>query len=287
VPATAPDASSRHSNLTVRILAAIVLVPIALGAAYIGGWPWLLLVILGASGLFAEWQVLIASGSRDDNARKQSTIVLIAGILLLVAAAVALNLHDLGASVICIVAAALLCATFSVGDLRLWAGLGAVYAGIPLLAAMLLRQDHAHGFEALLFVFLVVWATDILGYFGGRRIGGPRLWLRVSPNKTWAGALSGMVGSVALAVVFAWIDGRSASPLAGLAAALSAISQAGDLCESAVKRRFGVKDSSHLIPGHGGLLDRLDGFVAAVAAAALIGAVRSGTSAAGQGLLIW
>lgn len=267
-----------HSNLMLRILAALVLVPIALAAAYAGGWFWLVLVCLGACGLFVEWQMLIGAAKYS---------LLGGGALLLIFSAVAVNSHDLGAAVICVVAAALVSAAFATAGTRLWAPLGAIYAGSALVASLLLRQDRDLGFEALAFVFMIVWGTDILGYFAGRGIGGPKLWVRVSPNKTWAGAIAGLLGSLALAVAFASIMRHHMLPLALLALVLSAISQLGDLFESAVKRAFGVKDSSHLIPGHGGLLDRLDGFVAAIVAAALIGAVRSGTDAAGAGLLNW
>jgi phosphatidate cytidylyltransferase len=111
--------------------------------------------------------------------------------------------------------------------------------------------------------------------------------VRVSPNKTWSGAIGSTLGSLVFAIVFAWLGFGEVFSLAILGVVLSVIAQLGDLLESAVKRHFGVKDSSHLIPGHGGLLDRLDGLVAALAAAALIGAVRSGTDAVGHGLLIW
>jgi phosphatidate cytidylyltransferase len=134
---------------------------------------------------------------------------------------------------------------------------------------------------------LVVWATDIGGYFAGRTIGGPKLWVRVSPKKTWAGAIGGLTGSLIVAAGFAASGiGRMVSMLL-LAAALSVVSQLGDLFESAVKRRFGVKDSSHLIPGHGGVLDRIDGFVAAIVLAAIIGVMRGGADGVARGLMVW
>jgi phosphatidate cytidylyltransferase len=118
-------------------------------------------------------------------------------------------------------------------------------------------------------------------------LGGPKLWPRVSPKKTWAGAIGGFIASLGVAAGFAALDIGKMIPLLLLAAALSIVSQLGDLFESAVKRRFGVKDSSHIIPGHGGLLDRLDGFVFAVVAAALIGFLRHGADGVGRGLMIW
>jgi phosphatidate cytidylyltransferase len=136
-------------------------------------------------------------------------------------------------------------------------------------------------------VLLVVWVTDIGGYFAGRGIGGPKLWPRVSPKKTWAGAIGGFAASLVVAVGFAVLGLGKTSALLFLAALFSIVSQLGDLFESAVKRRFGVKDSSQLIPGHGGLLDRLDGLVAAVVVAAIFGVLRGGADGVGRGLMVW
>ena len=152
---------------------------------------------------------------------------------------------------------------------------------------MLVRLDQVWGFVALILVLLVVWVTDIGGYFAGRGIGGPKLWPRVSPKKTWAGAIGGFIASLAIAAAFAGCGLGKMGPLLLLGAVLSIASQLGDLFESAVKRRFGVKDSSQIIPGHGGLLDRLDGFVAAIALAALIGMLRRGADGVGLGLMVW
>jgi phosphatidate cytidylyltransferase len=136
-------------------------------------------------------------------------------------------------------------------------------------------------------VLLVVWATDIGGYFAGRAIGGPKLWQRISPKKTWSGAIGGFVASLLVAIGFSASDVGKALPLMILAAVLSIASQFGDLFESAVKRHFGVKDSSHIIPGHGGLMDRLDGFVAAIALAAIFGVLRGGVDGVGRALMVW
>lgn len=129
--------------------------------------------------------------------------------------------------------------------------------------------------------------TDIGGYFAGRGIGGPKLWPRVSPKKTWAGAIGGFAASIVVAGGFAAFGLGKIGPILLLGAALSIVSQFGDLFESAVKRRFGVKDSGHIIPGHGGLLDRLDGFVAAVVMAAIFGLLRFGVDGVGRGLMVW
>ena len=158
---------------------------------------------------------------------------------------------------------------------RYWTMTGFAYAAAAEVASVMVRLDPVWGFTALMLILLVVWVTDIGGYFAGRGIGGPKLWPRVSPKKTWAGAAGGFAASLTVSAGFAACGLGRIGPLLLLAALLSIISQCGDLFESAVKRRFGVKDSSHIIPGHGGLLDRLDGFVAAVALAALFGFMRA------------
>jgi phosphatidate cytidylyltransferase len=170
---------------------------------------------------------------------------------------------------------------------RLWVAGGMVYAAAAVVASILVRLDANAGFLALMFVLLIVWVTDIGGYFAGRGIGGPKLWPRVSPKKTWAGAIGGLVLSLAVAAVFALLGFGRMLPLLLLGTVLSVVSQLGDLFESAVKRRFGVKDSSHIIPGHGGLMDRLDGFVAAIVFAAFIGFMRGGLDGVGRGFMVW
>jgi phosphatidate cytidylyltransferase len=170
---------------------------------------------------------------------------------------------------------------------RNWTAAGFLYAAAAEIASVLLRLDAVKGFVALVFVLLIVWVTDSGGYFAGRGIGGPKLWPRVSPKKTWAGAIGGFAASLAVAGIFAAADLGKTGPLLMISGLLSVVSQLGDLFESAVKRRFGVKDSSQIIPGHGGLLDRLDGFVAAVAVAALFGFLRGGADGVGRGLMVW
>jgi phosphatidate cytidylyltransferase len=165
--------------------------------------------------------------------------------------------------------------------------LGIGYALAASIGSTLVRRDPASGFAALMLVLLVVWATDIGGYFAGRTIGGPKLWPQVSPKKTWAGAIGGFVASLAVAAGFAALNFGKMVPMLLLASGLSIAAQLGDLFESAVKRRFGVKDSSHIIPGHGGLMDRLDGFVAAIVLAALLGFLRGGADGVGHGLMVW
>ena len=169
-----------------------------------------------------------------------------------------------------------------------WMLAGLVYADILLLGPVALRRDAEFGFAAILFLFAVVWTTDIAAYFTGRALGGPKLWPAVSPKKTWSGAIGGMVGAVAAGLLVLWLMGLAVGPMLVLVAAvLSAISQAGDLLESSIKRHFGAKDASHLIPGHGGLMDRLDGFLTAVLAAVMVGLLRGGLDGPARGLIVW
>ena len=144
------------------------------------------------------------------------------------------------------------------------------------------------GFAALLFLFATVWATDIFAYFTGRGFGGPLLAPRLSPKKTWSGAVGGLAGGVVAGVLVAYASAGTHPAAAGvLALILSIAAQGGDLFESSVKRRFGAKDTSALIPGHGGVMDRVDGFLVAALVAVVIGALRFGAAASAPGLLLW
>lgn len=264
-------------NLLMRIIAALVLAPSAIAIAYAGGWFWLGLVTLAAIGLYVEWLTIV--GARTPR-------VMAAGIVTLFGAAVWLGIGRIGATYV-IVALGVIVAALLSPHRRGWAALGGCYAFAALIASVAVRLDQVWGFTALMLVLLIVWVTDIGGYFAGRGIGGPKLWPRVSPKKTWAGAIGGFVASLCVAAGFAAFGLGKTGPLVLLGAVLSVASQLGDLFESAVKRRFGVKDSSHIIPGHGGLLDRLDGFVAAVVLAAIFGFLRGGADGVGRGLVVW
>ena len=169
---------------------------------------------------------------------------------------------------------------------RLAAGFGPVYAGTLVLPVLVLRASVPDGLQAILWLFAVVWGTDIMAYFGGRLVGGPKLWPRMSPSKTWSGFGIG-IGAGALAGLAVAPDPSPRGSILFVGLAIGAVAQAGDLFESAVKRRYGVKDASHLIPGHGGVMDRLDGFIAAAVVAGCFGVARAGLDAAGAGLFRW
>ena len=275
-PAAVAEQGSR--NLLMRAIAALVLAPTAIVIAYAGGWPWTALVTLAAIGIYVEW-LMIAGAAREMR-------VVVPGVVALAVAGLGLAAGRIDTSLLA-VALGLAAVTMLSPERRHWTAAGFVYAAAAEFASVLVRLDQTRGLAALILVLLVVWVTDIGGYFAGRGIGGPKLWPRVSPKKTWAGAIGGFAASLVVAGGFAALGLGKTGPILLLGAVLSIASQLGDLFESAVKRRFGVKDSSHLIPGHGGLMDRLDGFVAAVVLAAIFGVLRRGVDGVGSGLMVW
>jgi phosphatidate cytidylyltransferase len=284
VNAPAPDPAQADSaaavttsgDLRKRVASSVVMAVLAIAAVAIGGWTFVLFWTAAAVVIAWEWTSIVTDDAK---------LPLTAAVAALVVAAAAG-----GSGRILVACGALAAGAIAVAALaherRAWSGAGVLYAGVLALAPTLLREG-AHGAAAMYYLFAVVWVTDILGYFVGRAVGGPRLALRISPKKTWAGAVGGAVGAIVAGVVFAALTGYSIIGSGLTAFTLSLVSQAGDLIESGFKRRFGVKDASHVIPGHGGLMDRLDGFIAAAAVAMLIGIVRAGSGGAAQGLLLW
>jgi phosphatidate cytidylyltransferase len=275
-PAAAVEQGTQ--NLLMRVIVALVLAPLALAIAYAGGWLWTILVTLASIGLYVEWLTIVGTA-------REARVVAV-GVVTLAASGLGLAIERIDAAFLALVVGAAGVALLS-AERRHWTVTGFLYAAAAEIASVLVRLDQTKGFAALILVLLVVWVTDIGGYFAGRGIGGPKLWPRVSPKKTWAGSIGGFVASLIVAGGFAALGFGKTGPILLLAAALSIASQLGDLFESAVKRRFGVKDSSHIIPGHGGLLDRLDGFVAAIVLAAIFGFLRGGVDGVGRGLMVW
>jgi phosphatidate cytidylyltransferase len=273
-----PIGESASRNLLMRIVVAAVLIPLAVAIAYAGGWLWTTLVTLAAIGLFLEWLTVVGLAG--------ATRASVPGVVALAVAGLCFAIGRIDAALI-VLAIGFVAVVSVAPERRSWAAAGFFYAAAAEVASVLVRLDPVNGFAALMFVLLIVWVTDSGGYFAGRGIGGPKLWPKVSPKKTWAGAAGGFAASLAVAVAFAAFGLGNTGPLLMLSAVLSVVSQLGDLFESAVKRRFGVKDSGHIIPGHGGLMDRLDGFVAAVVVAALFGFLRGGADGVGRGLMVW
>lgn len=276
--APAAIALKDRRNLVMRTIAALVLAPAAILIAYLGGRIWAALVILAAIGLYAEWLSIVGLAGQWQ--------VVAPGIVALIMLGWWLGQAHFAALLVTLALGLLVVGALAPGR-RIWAAAGFFYAAIAEIAAILMRMDSGQGLPALILILFVVWATDIGGYVAGRSIGGPKLWPRVSPNKTWAGAIGGFAASLVVAFGFAAFKFAGTAPLLTLGALLSVAAQFGDLFESAVKRRFGVKDSGRIIPGHGGLLDRLDGFVAAIVLAAIFGLLRGGVDGVGHGLMVW
>lgn len=270
-------------DLGPRLLSAIVMIALALGALWLGGRWFIGFWLIASAAVFWEWLGIIGS-------ERRTVIAAFGAAILAIAAALAANSGSEFA-VLVVLAGACGAGLLERRSRPAWAMTGMIYAGTLIIAVAGLRMSLLLGFTAILWLFAVVWGTDILAYFGGRFIGGPKLWPRVSPKKTWSGFLTGVIGgAVAGTVVLIEMipAGQQSIPafvLLGLAA--GAISQGGDLFESSIKRHFGVKDASQLIPGHGGFMDRLDGFIFACGAAALLGMLRGGVVNPATGLLIW
>jgi len=268
------------SNLALRVLSAAVLAPLALFAAYIGGWPFAVFWGVAAIVVFWEWITLVVGASYRWMLSTCAGALALADFLAwLGRPAVALLMVGLGM---------LVAGVFAPAEKRAWVTAGVGYAGGMALAPVFLRADEEYGFAAIVLLFAVVWTTDVLAYFAGRAFGGPKLLPAVSPKKTWSGAIIGTVGAIAIAIAVASQFGIADRVAIGfLAFFLSVISQLGDLLESWVKRRFDAKDASQIIPGHGGVMDRLDGFWAAAVAGCVVGVLRGGFDAPARGVMVW
>jgi phosphatidate cytidylyltransferase len=267
------------STLRTRVVSALILAPLALIPAYFGRPFWDLLVAVMGALMAWEWARLCDGGRLSRVAAVSMAISPAAvAVATLPGAGVIPALIIVGAGVVLIGLGARLEGARN----PVWLATGVAYVGIPCLAMAWLRAIPDDGLATLLWVLALVWATDTGAYLAGRGIGGPKLARRISPNKTWAGLFGGMVAaamtgaaaSLLLEDALAWITVPAS-------AGLAIIEQGGDLFESAVKRHFGVKDSSRLIPGHGGVLDRVDGLLAVSLAVAALSGV------AGHTILIW
>jgi phosphatidate cytidylyltransferase len=276
-----PATGSKWADLALRAISAVVLIPAVLLDVWVGGIWFDLMVALVAVLVAQEWVRLV---HRDDPlqfalhaaaaiagavlpSRIPATAVLIVIIVAWLLSALAVKLRDPAPAN--------------------WSWLGIPYVGLPALSLVLLHIDPVYGAKAVVWVMISVWAADTLAYFAGRTIGGPKLAPVLSPKKTWAGLGGAIAGSAAASAIFALAAGLPVGWLAAIAAPLAIVEQGGDLFKSALKRFYGVKDSGTLIPGHGGVIDRVDGLLAVACAAALIGFLRSGGSATAAGVLGW
>jgi phosphatidate cytidylyltransferase len=272
-------AASQKSEVLLRIASAIVLAALALGAAIASPWSFLVLIILCGIIVAWEWGRLVRGEGLDRIAILEATAVAAVAILL------TLKRADLAALALAVAAVAVALLSRSSGR-SAWSLSGLLYAALPAAALAFLRSDPSLGAIAVLYLFAVAWTTDTASYGAGRLIGGPKFAPRISPRKTWSGFIVGTLTPALVGYAFALaLKGTSAWRLALVSVALALACQLGDLLESAVKRHFGAKDMSQLIPGHGGLLDRIDGLLIAAILASLI-ALRDSANP-GRGLLIW
>lgn len=261
-PSAGVQSNGRLTDLKLRLVSGLALAVLGLGALFAGVTPFALVVAAVAVIMSWEWGRIVRGPGID-----------VAMIVHVLCAGLAVVLTTFQAAALGL--AVLLVGTFLVfallfGDRPLMSALGVLYTGLPAVAMIWLREDVPWGLHAILFLLIVVVATDTFAFLSGRLIGGPKLYERLSPKKTWSGLVGGVAAAGIAAALFGWVlDIPDSARLAMLAVCLGIISQAGDLAESALKRAFGVKDASQLIPGHGGFMDRMDGIAAAATAAGL------------------
>jgi len=273
--AEGPSGPSNRSwlatELGARVASGLVLGIVTLLATYQGGVPFALFWLAAGLAILVEW-----TGVARVEPRTAQRLVQGFGLAGLTGSYLAGAPGAVGFAIFGAVAVVVAALARDPGA-KIWAVAGFFCAAVVTLVPPVVRDHPELGVTGLLWMFAVVWTTDIAAYFVGRRFGGPKLWPRVSPKKTWSGFCGGFVGGVGAGLIVAlvaarlgWVPVLSLPVVVVLSAAASLVSQAGDLAESALKRRFDVKDSSHLIPGHGGVMDRLDGFWAV---ALLVGAI--------------
>ena len=273
-------ASRSYSENAKRTLSALVLAAMAGVLTYSGLWPFTVMIAAASAVLAWEWGRLVR-GEALDGAFYVHGAATIAACICAGMGSAWLAMLALGAGA--------LAAAFTSGSpgTRLWSALGVIYLGVPAILLVFFRSDAAFGVSAIFFLFLVVWSADIAAYFTGRTIGGAKLAPVISPGKTWSGLVGGLALPTMLAYGFAlWLGGTWAPGLALLGAGLALACQIGDLTESAIKRKFHAKDSGQLLPGHGGLFDRVDGMIGTALAAGCI-AVARGFPEPGRALLMW
>jgi phosphatidate cytidylyltransferase len=259
-------------GFALRMVSALAMMPVALVLVILGDWPFACLVGLAVVLMALEWRQLTDARFGGDGGVLAGASVAALGLAVVVLAASGRPSEALHALLAGALAAGLI--AWRLGASPLWIGLGAAYLALPALALVWLRGLPQFGLQIVVWLLVVVWTTDILAYLVGRKVGGPRLAPRISPGKTWSGLCGGLVAAALAGAVTAWaIGSERLLHAAGLGGLLAVVSQIGDLIESTLKRRAGVKDSGTLIPGHGGVLDRLDGLVLAAPVLALLGLV--------------
>lgn len=260
-------------NLWRRLLSASILIPLTLGLLYAGPKVFAVLVILIAIMMSWEWGRLVRVNETDPIFMFHGTAVTLAAV------AAAMGLPVVGLIMLAVGTLGVLLTSIPNAK-PISSASGVLYIGLPTIALLWFRSDAALGFAAVLYIFTVAWAADTAAYLGGRSIGGPKLWPAVSPKKTWAGFITAILSAGLIGAVAAFLLAHENPTLLILTSiGFGIVSQMGDLVESALKRGFGVKDSSDLIPGHGGFLDRMDSVVAVALVAALVALLYAPSSA--------
>ncbi|MGA7116724.1 MAG: phosphatidate cytidylyltransferase [Hyphomicrobium sp.] len=254
--------SGSAREIRLRTASGLVMAAIAGGVVYIGGLPFAFLgAVVGVLTSF-EWSRIVRDGAIDAGLVVQVFAVVIAAALAwLGLAALALA---------AVIAGSILTGLLCFQRRPLLSAEGVLYAGLPVVALIWLREDQPNGFAAVLLILIAVVATDVAAFVFGRLIGGPKLAPAISPNKTWSGFLGGISTAGLAAAGFAHTIGADPLMVGISGVFLGIVAQIGDLTESALKRSFGVKDSGHIIPGHGGIMDRIDGLVFASVAAGFV-----------------
>lgn len=259
----APHAPSDTSDLRPRMIAGAVMAAVAIALAWAGLAPFGLLVLVATLLMCWEWGRVVR-GTDFGAAFYVHALAVAVAVVLSAAGYPALGL-------VAIVTGFVVLLVMPSADRRLMSAAGALYIGLPGVAILWLRGDEPLGFLAIAFIFAVVWGSDIGAFAAGRGLGGPKLWPRVSPKKTWSGFVGGLTaGLICGALVALAVPDASPRALGATGMALALVAQMGDLAESALKRRFGVKDSSTIIPGHGGVMDRADSTVAVCVVVAIV-----------------
>ena len=262
-----------------RIVSAIVLVAITITALYLGSYFFSGVVGAVYAGAYREWETMVSRAPLTVPGMVLIGLVGVSGLVFPLLGIPGL----LGA-----IAIACVLAAFMGRELLAWRVVGLLLFGLLILSAVLMRGDGMAGVWAGVFLGTVVWMTDSAAFFTGRQIGGEKLAPGISPSKTWSGALGGLALGAGAGVVV-WVLLTDSPWWIGLLISLSIsiLGQLGDLTESAVKRHFRIKDSGDIIPGHGGLMDRLDSLTFGIILVLIIGAAHGGLGAVAEGLLYW
>lgn len=270
---------SLWSDLGPRLISAMVMIALTVAALFVGSYFFAAVVGAVFAGAYREWETMVSRAPLTPTGMALIGIVALSGLIFpLFGALGSLTVIAIG----CVIA------LLARGEGMWWRVLGLLIYGAIIIAALVMRGDTMAGVWAGLYLGTVVWMTDSAAFFTGRQIGGEKLAPDISPGKTWSGALGGLALGTGAGLVI-WILATDSPWWIGLAlsAAISILGQLGDLSESAVKRHFRVKDSGDIIPGHGGLMDRLDSLTFGVLLVLLVGTLHLGFGSVAEGLLYW